>query len=271
MRKDYITTEHDDSTDEATFIEDFWTNVWDDMGGPQAKTVDIEKKNEYRVIAPYIARLPKGAHILDGGCGLGEWTVYFAKHGFHSDGLDLSHKTIQKLHDIFPDVTFSAGDIRHTEYADNALDCYFSWGVFEHFEEGMAPCIKEAYRILKPGGYLFISVPFDNIRQSLRASIDRHKRTPPFTQERRFYQWRFTREELRSELNAQGFDVHEVSTIHKRQGVLRSLHHEFKLNYDWFFTKGLSVILSPIIPGALVAHMILAVAQKPFTSVENKT
>lgn len=268
MRKDYITTEQDVSTDEASFIEEFWTNVWDDLGGPQAKTADIEKKNEYRVIAPYISQLPKGAHILDGGCGLGEWTVYFAKQGFQSDGLDLSQKTIGKLHDIFPDVHFASGDIRNTEYEDNSLDAYFSWGVFEHFEDGMGPCVKEAYRILKPGGYLFISVPFDNIRHALRASGDQRK-TPPDLKERRFYQWRFTRAELRDELNHEGFEVHEVSTIHKRQGVLRSLHHEFKLNYDWFFTRGLSVALSPVIPGALVAHMILAVAQKPIAAIEN--
>ncbi|MCC2110533.1 MAG: hypothetical protein KDJ16_00690, partial [Hyphomicrobiales bacterium] len=79
----------------------------------------------------------------------------------------------------------------------------------------------------------------------------------------RFYQYRFTRAELGRELSMAGFDLVGFHPIHKRQGVLRSLHHEFGLPYGWLLTRGLSVVLSPFLPGAWFAHMIFAVARKP--------
>ncbi len=33
--------------------------------------------------------------------------------------------------------------------------------------------------------------------------------------------------------------------------------------YEWILTKGLSVVLQPLIANALVAHMLMAVARKP--------
>lgn len=37
--------------------------------------------------------------------------------------------------------------------------------------------------------------------------------------------------------------------IHQRQGILRSLCHEFGLP-DWTLTKGLSVLLHPFVPAS---------------------
>lgn len=263
MRKDFMTADDDHDIDETAFIENYWTEVWNRQGGPKSETGKIATKDEYKVISPFLKQLPQGARILDGGCGLGDWTAFLTQQGYDCVGLDLSRETVAKLHDIFPDVTFKAGDIRHTEFEANSFDAYFSWGVFEHFEHGMRPCIDEAYRVLKPGGYLFISVPYDNLRHALRAAFDWREKKQAKRQDRRFYQWRLTRGELRDEISAGGFDVQKVSTIHKRQGVLRSLDIEFGMDYRWFATRGLSVVLSPLLPGGLMAHMILAVARKP--------
>ena len=54
-----------------------------------------------------------------------------------------------------------------------------------------------------------------------------------------------------------------MATIHKRQGVLRALHHTLGMSYDWFITRALSAVIAPFIPGVVIAHMILAVARKP--------
>ncbi len=53
---------------------------------------------------------------------------------------------------------------------------------------------------------------------------------------------RLTRRELRDCLSFGGFQVLDVRPIHKRQGVLRSLHHELGLPYEWALTKALSVL-----------------------------
>ncbi len=261
MRKDYINTDTGDS--EIAFVERYWTDVWKREGGPKGVTNKIPNKPEYRIMQPYIETLPGGAAILDGGCGLGDWTAYLSELGYSALGLDISRETIEQLTSLFPDYQFAVGDIRNTELSDESFDGYFSWGTFEHFENGLGECINEAYRVLKPGGYLFISVPFDNVRQALYAACAGAGRSTPVKIDRRFYQWRLTRSELRGMLNDGGFEVLQIPAIHKRQGVLRSLHHEFRLPYDWLLTKGLATVLAPFIPGGLVAHMIMAVARKP--------
>jgi len=259
MRKDYIVTS-DTSIDETLFVESYWTKMWEQQGGPQGLIDQIPNREEYNVMAPYLQGLPQQAAFLDGGCGLGDWTLYFAKSGHRVTGLDLSRDTVAQLNRLFPEASFVAGDIRHTGFAPNSFDVYYSWGVFEHFESGMRDCVAEAFRILKPGGLLFISVPFDNLRLSM---INAFGRLQPVEPNMRFYQYRFARPELAREIAISGFKVLKLHLIHKRQGVLRSLHHEFGLPYSSLATRALAAGLANILPGVAVAHMVLAVAQKP--------
>lgn len=260
MRKDYIAAA-EPADHETEFVEKYWTAVWEQEGGPQGHIDRIPRKDEYRAMAPYMAKLPKGARVLDGGCGLGDWTLFFARQGFSVVGLDLSRQTVEQLKARFSGAEFVDGDIRHTTFPDSSFDAYFSWGVFEHFESGLQGCVKEAFRVLRPGGYLFISVPLDNLRHAILGTLAQRRPAPEGSL--RFYQWRLTRAELARELAIGGFEVIETRPIHKRQGVLRSLHHEFGLPYGWLFTKGLSAVLAPLIPGSFIAHMVLAVARKP--------
>ncbi len=259
MRKDYIVSAGSPG-DETAFVEKYWTEVWDRVAGRAGHSRKIEATEEYRVMAPYLDRLPVGARFLDGGCGLGDFVLYFHQRGFSSAGMDLSRKTIGILREKFPDVDFSDGDIRHMDIPDSSIDVYYSWGVFEHFEAGMGECVAEAYRILKPGGCLFITVPFDNLRHALRATFETPK---PATTGARFYQWRFTRAELMRELTLKGFGVERLHPISKREGVSRSLHHDFGLPFEWRLTRAASRLLAPVMPGGLIGHMIMAVARKP--------
>ncbi len=260
LRKDYLTDSSTANSDESAFVEEFWTRVWERQGGPQVSPITLSRKDEYRVIAPHLCSLPAGARIMDGGCGLGEWVMALANMGYDVVGMDISRRTVEQLRSIFPESGFVHGDIRKTGYPDDSFDAYYSWGVFEHFEAGPGDCVREALRILKPGGLLFISVPLDNLRQSVRGCFAKPQ---PGAAGDRFYQYRFTRAELARELSMAGFELAGFHPLHKRQGVLRSLHHEFGLPYEWFLTRGLSVALSPFSPGWWVAHMMLAVARKP--------
>lgn len=262
MRMDFIAGEAE-AGDETAAIEAQWTRAWQDAGGPQGLADRIPGKEEYRAIAPWLGRLAPGSRLLDGGCGLGDWTLHFTRAGFPTLGLDISRATVELLQRRFPEAEFAVGDIRATGLPDGAFDAYFSWGTFEHFQDGLGACVSEAWRVLKPGGWLFVSVPFDNLRHSLRAVLLDRYRAPPETRPRRFYQWRLTRAELAGELARAGFAVEDVKIIGKRQGVQRLLQHNLGLTPGTLPAKGAAVLLSPLLPGVLVGHMILAIARRP--------
>ena len=261
MQKDFMTVAAQDAgLSEAAFVERYWTGIWANMGGPGRAPANLHRKPEYRVLEPYLNSLAPGARILDGGCGLGEYTAHLADRGFESIGLDISRETVAALQKTLPKARFQAGDIRATGFPENRFDLYFSWGVFEHFEDGLQPCIREAFRILKPGAHLVISVPFDNLRVRW---LRRRSGNPAPDPDKRFYQWRLSAKELAGELAQGGFVNVEQHRIHVRQGVLRSLQHHLGLDHAGQVARGLAFALAPIAPSAVFAHMIVAVARKP--------
>jgi SAM-dependent methyltransferase len=68
-------------------------------------------------------------------------------------GLDLANNPIHKNH---PDITWQDGKI---PLADGSVDCAIATEVFEHCPDLQA-IMHEIYRVLKPGGLLFFTVPF---------------------------------------------------------------------------------------------------------------
>lgn len=68
----------------------------------------------------------------------------------------VDYKIMDKVADYNPDVV---GDIHELPYADNSLDAVICMAVLEHVEEPQK-AVREMYRVLKPGGYCFIYVPF---------------------------------------------------------------------------------------------------------------
>jgi SAM-dependent methyltransferase len=269
MRKDYVPVDGVTSAlDEAAFVEDFWTKQWQDLGSP-ADVSAIARREEYRLMAPCLHRLSPGSRILDGGCGLGEWTVFLAQQGFDVTGLDISEATIARLTTWFPTSTFRHGDLRRTNFPDSSFDAYFSWGTFEHFENGLGDCVAEASRLVRSGGWLFVSVPFHNWRLVLGDARPLERWDPDYDPQsgysapQRFYQYRLTKGELRRELEFHGFTVSSVTPIGKLTGSGRML--------QWgvpFLRKGsrpyaaASRVCALALPASFIGHMILAVAQR---------
>jgi len=264
MRKDYMAVEAKNAAqDEVAFVADYWTKVWQQAGGSDGSIGRVLRQEEFRIMQRYLPRLQRGARLLDGGCGLGEWTVYFTRQGYPTVGLDLSAETIAQLRKVFPDQEFHVGDIRATGVADATFDGYFSWGTFEHFEDGIDDCVREAWRVLKPGGYLFVRIPFDNLRHAFSAAFARLAVAKPDSAPTRFYQWRYTRGEFQQALSRNGFEVVEMRLVAKRQGVLRFLSVNFGLYWDWKISRYLAGAIAPFVWSGLIAHNVMAVARKP--------
>lgn len=69
---------------------------------------------------------------------------------------NVDYKILDKVPDYHPDIV---GDIHNLPFADNSVDSIICIDVLEHVEEPHKAA-KEMYRVLKPGGYCYIHVPF---------------------------------------------------------------------------------------------------------------
>ena len=149
-------------------------NICEKASGSIIKCQDLEKA---------FPNCPAGANIVY--LISGALTVFLNAQGYETHGVDISSAVIERIRPMFPDVSFRVGDIRLLEYPDAHFDALISWGTFEHFEDGLQACFDEAWRVLKPGGLLCITVPFYNLRHRLEDRIfsGRAEAAPP----RRFY------------------------------------------------------------------------------------
>jgi len=68
----------------------------------------------------------------------------------------VDYKILDKVPDYHPDIV---GDIHNLPFEDNSVDAIICMAVLEHVEEPQR-AVAEMYRVLKPGGYCYIYVPF---------------------------------------------------------------------------------------------------------------
>jgi SAM-dependent methyltransferase len=114
------------------------------------------------------ALLPREGLILDGGCGIGAWAIYYSRRGHRWLGVDFAKGALTALKGAAPAIAASAGRVDALPLAENTVDAYYSGGVIEHFENGPQPALAEAYRVLRPGGRFLVVVPdLSPLRQAL--------------------------------------------------------------------------------------------------------
>lgn len=102
--------------------------------------------------------------ILDLGCGHGSFVVYCSMLGANCAGIDYSPLVVQSANNYLKAKglkgEIKVGDVEFTGFTDNTFDKIISCDLYEHLtSNSKAMMLKEAYRILKPGGFLLIKTP----------------------------------------------------------------------------------------------------------------
>lgn len=121
----------------------------------------------------------------------------------HQWVLPLAEKVDYKIMDPVPDYEPDIiGDIHSLPFLDNSVDAIICMAVLEHVEDPMKAS-REILRVLKPGGYAFIYVPFLYYYHA----------------EKGYYKdyWRFTRDAL--EMMFKDFSSKEICSIRGALGT----------------------------------------------------
>ena len=119
--------------------------------------------------------LPQNPNILDIGSSTGTNLRLLADLGqTNIRGLDMS----PEARDFCAEKGLAEvllGDIKDIPYEDNSVDLALATDVIEHIDEDDLALI-EIYRILKPGGYLLLTVPAFQSLWGIQDDVSQHKR-----------------------------------------------------------------------------------------------
>ena len=201
----------DDKNDRLVYIgykadSEMWEERWE--------TVDIEKLFLPRKLCGMdklvvdITRkyLPEGSRILEGGCGLGINVHLIERNGYKVIGVDYAEKTIEKMKSLMPFLDLRCGNLEDLQFDNDYFDGYWSFGVIEHFYHGYDKIAREMLRVLRPGGYLFLTVPAFSKLRRMKAALGLF---PSFYEEKvdlgNFYQFALSPEQVKRDLTEKGF------------------------------------------------------------------
>ena len=106
--------------------------------------------------------LPRGAEVLDIGCGAGSNILYLAQQGFHSHGVDLSPGAVAaaraRAEGAHLTVDVREGDALALPYADGSFAALTDNGCFHTIPlRRRARYAEEVYRVLRPAGSFVLS------------------------------------------------------------------------------------------------------------------
>lgn len=156
MRKVYYSNTQ---SAEKRFWETYWT---------RESLEDALAYCEIDYLRPiFLEYFPPTGAILEGGCGLGQYVVYYENLGYDIYGLDWVSKPLRRIKQHQGRVKVLTGDVLRLPFKSKSFKAYYSGGVVEHFEGGPSPALREAHRVLDDGGLLLITVPYLNAKRRL--------------------------------------------------------------------------------------------------------
>lgn len=104
-----------------------------------------------------LCTLPKGASVLDVGCGTGRWVRRYAQDGYSPVGLDGSLSMLKRASELGTLAPLLAARLQSLPFRDGAFDCAQAITVIQHIpapEQQQA--LEELVRVIRPGGYLIL-------------------------------------------------------------------------------------------------------------------
>lgn len=139
-----------------------WADIWERTDiARELGTREYARARHIR--ERFVPHLPRAEPILEAGCGLGVELLGLAADGYHVVGVDYVTTSVQRLKAHRADLRLAASDIHALPFQSDAMGAYLSFGVLEHFDFGPGPGLREAYRVLKPGGVLVLTVPAPSV------------------------------------------------------------------------------------------------------------
>ena len=258
-----------------TASPEYWDHHWESKN----LRAEITKKHFDQLVIPTTKKyLAPGSRVLEGGCGTGVHVFGLRQNGFESIGVDNAPETVRLAKEAVPEMDIRLGDVLTLDFEDNYFDGYWSIGVIEHFWDGYEPVLSEMKRLLKPGGYLFLTFPYMSPLRKWKARrgqypMHEHMRSldSPFGLARddaphHFYQFALNHHDIIKTFEARGFTLVQTKPFDGFKGLTDESPAALRLlspiaRGRSLVAKILKITLS-VLMQKITGHSILVVLQK---------
>jgi len=151
--------------------------------------------------------------IVDLGCGWGRWCLSAAAAGLEPVGVDVHVDALQAATRVAQqcgkEARYFCADIERLPFRAASVDQVFSYSVLQHLERAkVARILKEAWRVLKPGGVLSVQLPNSHGLYSLVQRLKRgFREAKPDSFEMRYW----SRRQIEDLLREAGFQSTKIT------------------------------------------------------------
>lgn len=252
----------------AVFERQATPEFWDEQWSKNDLLKRITSGNTYHFLKKVTQQyVPHGGRILEGGCGTGQVVYALGTWGYEAHGVDFATATVENVKSLVPELRVNVGDVRNLNFPDGSFDGYWSLGVIEHFWEGFSPITQEAYRVLKPGGTLFLTFPWMSPLRRFKAQFGLYQDVESIQEIGTFYEFMLDSHVVIRTLEAQGFSCVESQPYDALKGLKDEIHFLHPLLQRLYQSKArvaraIRYALT-ILFAQLTGHMILLVCKKP--------
>ncbi|TQK44430.1 methyltransferase family protein [Streptomyces sp. SLBN-118] len=151
----------------------------------------------------FLESLPsRNGWVLDAGCGAGRDCEALMRSGVRVVGCDLSYGLLKIAHSRLPSTPLIQSDIRALPFRSMSFSGVWSCASLVHLSAGQAArALAEFWRVLKPGGALFVTV---------RHGTGEWREACRYMGERWFH--RYSEADMRNALDASGYEIMNVTT-----------------------------------------------------------
>lgn len=193
----------------------------------------------WQELSSLFSDLEVGEKILDLGCGNARYYKLFKEKGVDYTGIDFSENLIKIAQTKYPGIKLLSGDALNLPFENNSFDKVYSIAVLHHIpsKEFRLQFLKEAKRILKPGGKLILTVwklhgkkeialliKYTILKIIGRSKLDFKSVFKPWAKETtRYYYW-FSERELNKLVNQAGFKIEKSGIIKKDNGKRQNIY-----------------------------------------------
>jgi len=145
-----------------------------------------------RLLERYLSSTPV---ILDAGCGTGAMAERLSRRGYSVVGFDLRPEGLIEAKRARPEAAFFQAEAARFPLPDSTFNCVLALDVFEHVDD--CAMMAEIVRVLRPDGYLILTVPALPYLWSYRDEAAGHLR-------------RYTKSSLEMLINQARMEIREI-------------------------------------------------------------